>query len=156
MKHNLFLLVMGVVFISTSSCPKAQTKGTGLGIVLGEPTGLSFKHWLSGNTAIDGAVAWSFDNSGDMHIHVDYLIHRFDWMKSDDPFASRVEVYYGFGGRVKFETDSRIGARGVLGLVYFFNGEPLDAFLEVAPILDLAPATEFSINAGIGFRYFFE
>lgn len=105
---------------------------------------------------MDGGLAWSFSNSGAFHIHVDYLIHHFSWIQSFDPFASRVNVYYGVGGRAKFETDSRIGARGVIGLVYFFKGAPIDAFLEIAPILDLAPATDFSLNGGIGIRYFFE
>ena len=35
----------------------AQDKGTGLGIIVGEPTGFSAKHWLTNTTAIDGAIA---------------------------------------------------------------------------------------------------
>jgi hypothetical protein len=31
----------------------------------------------------------------------------------------------------------------------------VDIFLEVVPILDLAPKTDFKINAAIGARYFF-
>jgi len=144
---QIIILVNGTVW--------AQGQGAGLGIIIGEPTGISFKHWLTKTTALDAGLAWSFSNSDALHIHLDYLIHEFDWIQSSDPFASRLNVYYGFGGRAKFETDSRVGARGVIGLVYFFKGAPFDAFLEIAPILDLVPGTDFSLNGGLGARYFF-
>jgi hypothetical protein len=31
----------------------------------------------------------------------------------------------------------------------------LDFFFELVPILDLAPSTDFGMNAAIGIRYFF-
>jgi hypothetical protein len=36
----------------------AQADGFGVGIILGEPTGLSGKYWLTEKTAVDAAVAW--------------------------------------------------------------------------------------------------
>ena len=64
--------------------------------------------------------------------------------------------YYGIGGRIRFdEEDSRIGARIPLGLDYLFEGSRFDLFLELVPILDLAPETELNLNAGLGARYFF-
>jgi hypothetical protein len=39
---------------------QAQDSGFGLGIIIGEPTGISAKQWTGSRTAIDGAVAWSF------------------------------------------------------------------------------------------------
>jgi hypothetical protein len=133
---------------------KAQNHGTGLGVILGEPTGISFKHWLGGATAIDAGLAWSFV-ADDVHFHMTYLIHAFDWIKSDDDFGSRLNFYYGIGGRARFERDSRAGGRGVLGLVYFFKGAPLDAFVGIAPIMDVVPETELDLTGGIGMRYFF-
>ena len=32
-----------------------MSRPTGLGMILGEPTGVSFKHWVSNKTAIDAA-----------------------------------------------------------------------------------------------------
>ena len=146
------LFILTIPWVSS----RGQEKGTGLGIILGEPTGVSFKQWLTKTTAVDAGFAWSFAKGEDaFHIHVDYLVHHFDWIQSTDELANRLNFYLGLGGRAKFQTDARIGARGVIGLVYFFKGVPLDAFLEVAPILDLAPDTDFSLNGGIGVRYFF-
>lgn len=154
MKKHLRVLLLLILLSGIRT--NAQDHGTGLGIILGEPTGISFKQWLTKTTAVDAGFAWSFAKGEDaFHIHVDYLVHHFDWIQSTDELASRLNFYLGVGGRAKFETDSRIGARGVIGLVYFFKGVPLDAFLEVAPILDLAPDTDFSLNGGIGVRYFF-
>lgn len=154
-RKYLLVLLFPVIFLSLGAA-LAQNHSTGLGVILGEPTGISFKHWLTTSTALDAGLAWAFSNTDALHIHADYLIHMYDWIQSSDAFASRLNVYLGVGGRAKFETDSRIGARGAMGLDYFFKGAPLDAFLEIAPILDLTPATDFSLNGGLGVRYFFE
>lgn len=155
-KHVMLLLLLQVLLFSWTPS-KAQDHGTGLGIILGEPTGVSFKQWLTRTTAVDAGFAWSFADGEDaFHIHMDYLVHMYDWIKGSDDFSSRLNFYLGVGGRAKFQTDARVGARGVIGLVYFFKGVPLDSFLEIAPIMDLAPETDFSLNGGIGIRYFFD
>ena len=51
-------------------------EGLGLGIILGEPTGISFKSWLSTTTAFDMAAAWSFVDEDALHLHGDYLVHN--------------------------------------------------------------------------------
>ena len=152
-RTTIAVLVLTLLALSAYDL-RAQNKGTGLGVILGEPTGISFKHWLSGATAVDAGLAWSFA-ADDVHFHMTYLIHAFDWIKSRDEFGSRLNFYYGVGGRARFDKDSRAGGRGVIGLVYFFKGAPLDAFLEIAPIMDMVPETDFDLNGGIGIRYFF-
>jgi hypothetical protein len=130
----------------------AQDKGVGIGIIVGEPTGISLKNWLSHNTAFDAGVAWSFEGDGDFHLHADYLIHNFNVFK---PRKGRLPLYYGVGGRLKFSSKTRLGVRGVIGIDYLFAKAPFDVFLEVVPILDLVPGTDFKFNAALGFRYFF-
>jgi hypothetical protein len=51
--------------------------------------------------------------------------------------------------------DPLIGVRVPIGLDYLFSDAPIDIFLEIVPILDLAPATEFDLGGGIGIRYWF-
>ena len=149
------IAVLALILLALSAYDLcAQNHGTGLGVILGEPTGISFKQWLGGATAIDAGLAWSFA-ADDVHFHMTYLIHAFDWIKSTDDFGNRLNFYYGVGGRARFERDSRAGGRGVIGLVYFFKGAPLDAFVEIAPIMDVVPETDFNLNGGIGMRYFF-
>jgi hypothetical protein len=146
------LLVLVAALIGMTCCVQ-ESGGVGLGIVIGEPTGVSFKQWMPGGTAVAGAAAWSFEDEGAFHAHVDYLFHRPGPPEAD---AGRVLFYAGIGGRIKAEEDdSRIGVRVPLGLDYVFAGPPLDVFFEVAPILDLAPSTDFHVNGGVGIRYYF-
>lgn len=158
----LLLAFASLAFAQRRPSQKSQTPysgpqlshPTGIGMILGEPTGVSFKHWISRKSAIDAAFAWSFAGPGDeLHIHADYLWHT--PLKSADPAVRRTDFYIGIGGRIRFESDSRFGARGVLGFDHFVKDAPLDIFVEFAPILDLAPATGMSANGGIGLRYFF-
>ena len=127
-------------------------RGTGLGLILGEPTGISLKSWLGRRTAFDAAAAWSFDRNGSFHIHADYLIHDFNLIKTR---RGRLPVYYGIGGRIKLEDKTRVGVRLPLGMCYIFDDAPFDIFLELGPVFDLAPRTELTVAGFIGFRYYF-
>jgi hypothetical protein len=131
----------------------AQERNLGLGIILGEPTGLSGKLWTSNTTAIDGAAAWSFGDKDALHLHVDYLAHNFNLLRLKQ---GKLPLYYGIGGRIKFDNHSKVGIRIPVGINYIFPEAPLDIFFEIVPLLDLAPSTEFGLNGAIGTRYFFQ
>jgi len=148
----IIALVLLAVAGPLATAARAQQNGFGLGIILGEPTGFSFKGWTGPTTAIDAGLAWSFLDETTFHVHVDYLWHNESITKKPE-----MPVYYGVGGRIKTggTGDDRIGARVVAGLAYYVPNAPLDVFVEIAPILDFAPSTDFSINGGIGARYFF-
>ncbi len=120
--------------------------------MLGEPTGISLKSWLSKTNAWDGGIAWGFGEGGALYIHSDYLWHKFNFIPVDQ---GDLPLYYGIGGRVLFADKSHLGVRGVIGLDYMFARAPVDIFLELAPVLDLVPGTDFSVNGAIGVRYFF-
>lgn len=149
MKH---FLVVCTVFILCVTASHAQNRGFGIGIILGEPTGLSGKYWLSSTTAIDGGLAWSFARESSIHIHADHLWHMFDALKTEDV---DIPLYVGVGGRMRLSNDARLGVRIVGGFDYMVYSVPLDVFLEIAPIMDLIPATRLAINGGIGIRFFF-
>jgi len=130
----------------------ARNHDLGLGVILGEPTGLCFKTWVGRRTAIDGAIAWSFGKEDAVHFHADYLIHDFSMFRAR---KGDLIFYYGFGARIKTQEKSRVGARIPLGISYIFEKAPLDIFLELAPGIDLVPSTDFWVNGSIGVRYYF-
>lgn len=130
----------------------AQDKGLGLGVVFGEPTGLSAKLWTSERTAIDAAVAWSFSGVGWLHVQADFLMHNYDLI---DVSEGALPVYYGVGAYVGFSSDLGLGARVPLGLAYHFEGAPVEIFAEIVPGLALLPGIGFYIGGGIGARYYF-
>jgi len=148
-KIKYTVILFSILFLSAAN---AQSKGIGLGLIIGEPTGISFKYWTTSTTAFDAALAWSFIDEGAFHIHGDYLFHNFTLISVP---KGKLPFYYGIGGRLKTAHDARFGIRVPLGLAYLFQNAPVDIFLEVVPILDLTPKTDFSINAAIGARYFF-
>ncbi|MBX7046615.1 MAG: DUF3996 domain-containing protein [Ignavibacteria bacterium] len=154
MKKIFFLALFAIAL--TSNFSNAQSKsGFGIGIIIGEPTGVSFKSWLDSKSAIDGAAAWSFVNNGSFHVHADYLRHS----NLESTSGGELNFHYGIGGRLKAKSnnssdDARIGARIPLGIDYNFASEPLELFLEVAPVLDFTPKTDFTFNGAIGIRYY--
>lgn len=132
---------------------RAQESGFGAGFIAGEPTGLSLKAWLDGEKAIDFGVAWSFVGDGHVHLHGDLLFHRFEAIKVN---KGKLPVYFGPGLRLLFDDEEQdIGFRIVGGVDYLFADAPLDAFLELAPGLDLIEDTDLFFNGGLGLRYWF-
>jgi hypothetical protein len=148
---SIRLLVAGML-LAVPSLARAQESGFGAGIVFGEPTGISLKGWTSRANAIDAGLAWSFRSSGSLHLHGDYLWHFRDVF----PRAEQLVLYAGPGGRIRLAHGSSvIGIRIVMGAEYWIPRAPLDLFLEIAPIVNFAPATDGEFNAGIGIRVFF-
>lgn len=132
----------------------------GLGLMAGEPTGLSFKAWTSQTNAIDAGLAWSLSGRDAIHLHGDYLWHNYD-IFGDDVNEGQLPVYYGIGGRLIIFDDAGSDANAVfgvripLGVNYLFENDPFGIFLEVAPIINLIPDTDFDADAAIGGRYYF-
>ena len=124
----------------------------GLGIILGEPTGISFKMWSSETVGFDAGAAWSFVDSSFFQIHGDMLFHNYNIFKVD---TGKMALFYGFGARIKFADDTIVSLRVPVGISYEFEKTPIELFLEIVPMLDLVPATEVDIAGGIGFRYYF-
>jgi len=125
----------------------------GAGLILGEPTGLSLKYWLNESFAVDGGLGGSFHRDNGVQLHSDVLWHKFDLF---DVSTGRLPLYFGVGGRLKFEDgDDRFGIRFPIGVSYMFDHRPIDVFFEVAPILDVAPSVSGTFNVGVGARFWF-
>jgi len=162
------LLALAVIAgLATSALADEDTntradKGTlGIGIILGEPTGVSVKLYLKDDQAIQGAAGFAFVGGG-LHVHADYVFHP--WiLQAKESFV--LPFYFGPGVRV---IDYRqggggadyfaIGLRVVAGLLFDFKTVPLDAFVEVGGVGEyrfkghgFAPA----LNAAAGVRYYF-
>jgi hypothetical protein len=137
-------------------------KGTlGVGIILGEPTGICAKLYIKDDQAIQGAVGSAFIGGG-LQLHADYVFHPYI-LQTRPSFV--LPVYFGPGLRLIDYTDGRdsssfaIGARLVGGLLFDFKTVPLDAFIEVAGVLEYefkdGAGAGIKLNAGAGVRYYF-
>lgn len=135
----------------------------GLGLILGEPTGISARYYL-GDQAIQAAVGSAFVGGG-LQVHGDYVWHP--WvLERRDSFA--LVAYVGPGARLIQYDAGRdapdyfaLGVRAVGGLVFDFREVPLDAFVEVAGVLEYRfsdtddGGAGVALNAGAGARYYF-
>jgi len=148
MRFKLTLVLSIVFFVTTFS----MDKGFGLGLMFGEPSGLSAKYWLSESEAVDAGLGYAFfgDNSH-FSLHADYLYHRFDIIESRET----IPLYYGFGVRLRTGDKDNFGVRGVVGIAYHVSELPIDVFFEIAPVFQLFPETKLKVDASLGGRYYF-
>lgn len=148
---GLFIIAIMCLLFSINTAT-AQDKGQfGVGLMIGEPTGISLKYWQSQRNAIDGGVAWSLGQYDAIHLHADYLWHNYSVF--EDVEEGQLPLYYGIGGRlILAENDSILGVRVPVGLNYLFEEAPVGLFLELAPTVNLAPETDFDIGGALGVR----
>lgn len=156
-KASAIVLLMLSVSVALAKGPVKGGGDFGIGLVVGEPTGLSWKLWKGRERAWDGALAWSFVDDY-LHLHVDYLWHDHKIFTVE---KGQLPLYFGVGGtmwsghREHYDKHFNLGARGVAGLEYIFPEAPVDIFLELAPTLGLLPETGFDLQGGLGARIYF-
>jgi hypothetical protein len=165
MTRTLIILLLSIA----TTRAVAQESGFGLGIMLGEPTGISGKVWTGGTNAFAFGLAWGgWGRGGYFHAHGDYLFHNNSLFNVN---TGDLALHYGPGVRMRtwggdrywangryYDSrggHTRLGIRFPVGLTYMFAGAPFDIFLEVAPTLDVLPGTTFDMSGGLGARYYF-
>lgn len=140
------------IFLVLLALP-AWANRKGVGISIGNPTGLNGKYWLDNKTAIDGGFAYSFGKHSNLSLHSDYLLHKEGAFFLND--IHPLDLYYGIGGRMEFADDIEIGVRVPVGLAHTVENGSADMFAEVAPIVDLLTKTGLEIHLLFGARYYF-
>lgn len=151
---------------ATEEAPKAEgrpaEKGTlGLGIIIGEPTGVTAKLYLADDRAVQGAIGGSFVANA-WQLHAEYVFHPLI-LQDRDTFV--LPVYAGPGLRFMRYNDGgdndaahyAIGIRAVVGLLFDFKNVPLDVFVEAGGVLeyDFTKGGGLGANIGAGIRYYF-
>ena len=155
-----------MTLLAGSAHAQAVEKGSfGVGLVIGEPTGIAAKLYLDDDNAVQAAAGSAFVGGG-LQVHADYLWHP--WILEErDSFT--LPAYLGPGARFIYYQEGRddngfvaIGARAVAGILFDFKEIPLDVFVEIAGVLEyqFGEAEEdkglgLAINAGLGARYYF-
>jgi hypothetical protein len=147
------IAVLASLIAACSGSDAYGRDGVGVGIIVGEPTGVSVKYWLDKSTAIDGALAVSLSDNNPFQFHADYLIHSSSSITSSE-VKGRFPWYYGIGGRIKNDHETVVGVRVPVGITYLFSDAPLDLFAEIAPVLDVAPTVRLGLNGAAGIRFY--
>lgn len=162
------LLTLGFFAIGFLDTQAQGPKGKsfGIGIILGEPTGISAKYWLSNKNALDFAIGGSY--FGAPRLQVDYI-----W--NTDAFSSSVvKVYAGPGLGIGFGRENNglwlkgskgtwfyrdndnvgISLRAIVGVTVVPTNSPLELFLEIGPNIGIVPGFGSAVDAAIGIRYY--
>lgn len=145
----IFTLLISLIGIEQARAEAA------LGVVIGDPTGLSGRVALDGRHSLEGALAYSTGHYDGLHIHGTYL---WDRARSFSTTEGPIDLYYGLGVRLiavnRGSQDGKIalGPRAPLGLLYNFNDPNVEIFGELSLALDLTPKTDVDLDVGIGVR----
>lgn len=142
--RRLFLISL---FIGIAlSTVKAQDYNTAIGIRLGLSNGISAKHFISSENAIEGILNTRWGGF--------YVVGLYEWQKpiNDVP---RLYWYYGAGGHVGVWSSSAspwfnesgsytvLGIDGILGLEYVFKEAPINISLDWKPGFNVLGNTGF-------------
>ena len=119
----------------------------GLGVIAGEPTGITGR-FMAGENNFQVHAAWSFSHDAALQVSGDYL------RSGNVNTEPVIPFYFGLGVRMKFANESLFGIRIPLGVNYFLKENPIEFFGEIVPIMDLIPSTEFTLNGGVGVRFY--
>lgn len=135
----------------------------GLGVELGEPTGLNGKYWLTRESALQFDLSYSFNNY--FSLGLDYLYHFTSAFRGR--VGSQFVPYLGFGLVSFFGTgqpgenyynpgngNADFGFRIPVGIEFLPRGAPIGVWAELAPGLGVVPATFGFIQAMVGIRFY--
>ena len=160
-------LAISLLLASAAPAAAGPTTGgdIGVGIALGDPTGLSAKVWLDRTHALDFAASWSFEDDR-LDLYGDYLFHFWGALGPGAKHrAFNLPLYAGIGtklsvgggGKGHFTDDDSagLGLRVPFGVTMVFTEAPFDIFLEIAPGILLMPKSAFDLDAALGTRFYF-
>ena len=148
-----FLIISGICFISSVSAQDSYKTALGVRLSSSAPmvsNSISLKHFLNERTAIE--ALFSFGDPLALGVLVE--MHK-------PVGTSGIQWYYGGGGYLAFvksynvtknkdETNTNVGAQGVVGLDYKFVNLPLNLSLDWKPELNLVRDINFE-PAAVGF-----
>lgn len=152
-----FSKLIFITLLLSSTQVFADSDRFALGLILGNPTGLSGRVGLEESKSIDFAIA-STSGSRNWHLHGTYLIENIKTFNTD---LAPLNVFYGVGARVtSFENDRRedktsLGVRLAVGVKMDLPTPRSEVFGEVAPVIDVTPDVDVDFDVGIGYRFRF-
>ncbi len=142
----------------------------GLGIVVGDPTGITGMYKVGSTTAIDAAIGLDDFGIDGVYVHADYLFILPNLLSGG---SASLSPYLGPGaflvlGRGDGDRggsgsgssggggkDSGAGLHVPFGLSLEFRRVPLQIFLELSTQLQIVPDLDFDLGGALGFRYYF-
>mgnify|MGYP001826559058 CR=1 FL=1 len=149
-RKGLLWIIILMAWVSSAS---GQIGTVGLGVVLGNPTGISAVYWTGDHSAIQLNMGYLMAREEHLLLSADFLVHPWIFYEEDD----LIRPYVGLGGGLGFISDISISLRLPLGTSYFFSAFPIEAFAELVPSLQLMGPGDirFYLGGYLGARWYF-
>ncbi|MEZ5042947.1 MAG: hypothetical protein R2828_23835 [Saprospiraceae bacterium] len=149
-------LLIALTFCVLSTHLFAQPAGNawGIGIQLGQPSGISIKNYNPNGMSADILLAWDLNDFFFVNLHG-------TWEKPVNSakglqFVYGPGIFAGFREHNRFRKDDDelfLGISGTFGLSYFIDH--FEIYLRLTPRLAVIESTDGDIGGGLGFRFFF-
>lgn len=154
---KIFIILLAITSLSAFA-------KTGVGVILGDPTALSLKHFI-GPDAIDGGLSFGHH---EILLYGDYLKHFPGRLGKQNAFVANLTPYVGVGPVFAFgdndrkhhfiddnDDDFAFGARIPFGAEWMSREIPLGISLEIVPGIVVVPETDAFVQGGLAIRYYF-
>jgi len=154
---KLFLVA---TFIITVAFVHAQDYSNAIGFRGGLSNGITGKHFLGNNSAVEGILATRWNG---LNVTALYELHKFNMFDTE-----RLNLYYGAGAHIGFWNGAEVkwvddsatyvvlGIDGIVGLEYNFTEVPLNVSIDYKPAFNLIGVTGFwGDEFALSLRYIF-
>ncbi len=162
MKRTTSLTALAVIGAATLAAPPAAHAEVGVGVFVGQPTGLDIKVDLARRSALDIVIGWQdFDDGRDGYAHVTYLVGlgAARGRSVFVPFRVGVGAVVYDDGSGGFGDEVNVGVRAPVEVGLRFRRTPLEIYGELALKLTLLDDGDdddpIDADGGVGLRVYF-
>jgi len=144
----------GIVLLFLWTLQAFSQKGSiGLGITLGNPTGITAQYWTGEITAVKVNFGRQISGINHLLLAADFLVHPWSF----DSEGDLIRLYLGAGAGLGFISDLSLSLRTTQGAAYFFEGLPLEVHADLNPSLQLVGPGDVKVFLGgfLGLRWYF-
>jgi hypothetical protein len=138
--------------LTASSPAEASPDSFGLGVIVGDPTGVTGATHLGSNMRLTFGVGLGPFRGEGLVGHVDW-----QWLFPLKSFQrANMSLYAGVGPAFALRDEKfRLGARAPVGLSFMFQRVPIEVFIEAAAKAWIIDRSSFGFDAAGGFRWWF-
>jgi hypothetical protein len=131
----------------------AQVRGgsVGLGLQVGDPSGVTLKIYNPGKASVDILAAWDLDDYLFLNVHA--LYHKPLGNARNAHFFYGPGAFLAYSERGRFEDYLGVGISGNFGFNVFFD--QFEIFAQLTPRLQVIEFTDGDLGGGIGLRFYF-
>ena len=138
----------------TPSAHAAQ--GTGLGLTLGSPNGVTGRTWFSDENSLAYGAGWGLLEGNKFQVYADYLWNRPHTFEiNGEPFA----LFFGGGVGIRGKSGKNdgevvFGPRLPVGMSYLFADPSLELYALGAVNVGIIPSSDVYLDVHVGARFY--